>query len=125
MKPFLRPIIMLVALSFSLSSFAVETNPAADNSGKNKRDDSVTEMTADNQSNNPADVELTRKIRAELVGNKDLSTYAKNVKIVVIGNQVILKGPVRSMIEKTKIAKVAHQMAPGHNVQNELEIAKK
>lgn len=125
MKAFLSPAFAIAALTFSLSSFAAETNPAADNSGKNKRDDSVTEMTADNQPNNPADVELTRKIRAELVGNRDLSTYAKNVKIIVMGHQVILKGPVRSMVEKNTIAKVAHHIAPDHKVQNELEIAKK
>lgn len=125
MKLFLCPALALAALTFSLGSFAVEPNLAADNSGKNKRDDSVTEMTADNQPNNPADVELTRRIRAELVGNKDLSTYAKNVKIIVMGHQVILKGPVRSMAEKNTIAKVAHQVAPDHKVQNELEIAKK
>ena len=109
----------------SLSAFSAENEVSADNSGKNKRDDSVTEMTADNQSNNKMDVELARKIRAEIVSKKELSTYAKNIKIIVIGNQIILKGPVRSEREKGSVASVAHSLAPDHKVQNEIEIAKK
>lgn len=106
----------------SVASWAVEHVP--DNSAINVRDDSVTEMTADNQSNNPSDVELTRKIRAELMSKKDLSTYAHNVKIIVMGKQVILKGPVRSKSEKATIGKIAKMMASGHKVQNEIEVTK-
>ncbi len=124
MKLLPHKILTALILSVALASLAADPTPAADNSGKNKRDDSVTEMTADNQSNNKDDVELTRKIRAELMRTKDLSTYGKNVKIITMGTQVILKGPVRSTAEKNKIAKVAHAMAPTYHVQNELEVTK-
>lgn len=126
MKIVVKLMITSLSLLLSLSSFAAETiAPAADNSARNKRDDSVTEMTADNQSNDTRDVELTRKIRTELVSKKDFSTYAKNIKIIVIGNQIILKGPVRLASEKGSIALMAHKMAPNHKVQNELEVVTK
>ena len=53
-------------------------------------------MTADQQKENAADRDLTKKIRQAVVGDKSLSTYAHNVKIVAQNGQVTLKGPVRS-----------------------------
>lgn len=126
MKNFIKTLVVCLSFLTSLTSFAAETKAsAADNSGRNKRDDSVTEMTADDQSNNAQDVDLTRKIRSELVSKKDFSTYAKNIKIIVMGKQIILKGPVRTASEKGSIAKMAHEIAPGHKVQNELEVVTK
>lgn len=125
MKLSVRPLVMLTALSIASSCWAVDAAHEADNSGKNKRDDSVTEMTADNQSNNKDDLEITRKIRAELMSKKDLSTYAHNIKIIVSGQQVVLKGPVRSKAEIKTITKVAHTMAPTLKIKNELEVASK
>lgn len=98
---------------------------APDNSGVNKRDDSVVELTAEDQSNKPEDLEVTRKIRAALNKNKDLSTYAKNIKIITIGKKVLLKGPVRSTEEITVIKKAAMAMAPSHQVQNNLDVVQK
>lgn len=98
---------------------------APDNSGVNKRDDSVVELTAEDQSNKPEDLEVTRKIRAALNKNKDLSTYAKNIKIITVGKKVLLKGPVRSTEEITVIKKAAMAMAPSHQVQNNLDVVQK
>lgn len=116
-----------ITVLFSASVFAVEKSASvnSDNSGINKRDDSVVEMTAENQSNSAEAVEITRKIRAELNKNDDLSTYAKNVKIITTGNNVILKGPVRSTAEVSIIKKAAVAAAPKYIIQNELEVAKK
>lgn len=95
-----------------------------DNTAVNKRDASVVEMTAQDQSNNPADVELLRKIRGDLTRSKDLSTYAKNVKIIVSKDSVVLKGPVRTRDEITRIVKMAAMSAPHHKILNELEVTK-
>ena len=123
MKKIIKSTFLILCLFIPLTGLAAEaTEPAADNSGRNVRDSLVTEMTADDQPNNIQDIELTRKIRAELGSKKDFSTYAKNIKIIVIGKQIILKGPVRTASEKGTIAKVAHKIAPDHKVQNELEV---
>lgn len=101
-----------------------EEGYAPDNTGINKRDKSVVEMTAQDQSNEPNDVALLRQIRQDLTNDKDLSTYAKNVKIIVSKNTVILKGPVKSQAEITKIVKFAATSAPSHKILNELQVTK-
>ena len=118
-------LVLVAAVSVASLTWAAEATQKADNSGKNKRDDSVTELTADNQSNNKNDLEITRKIRAELMSKKDLSTYAHNVKIIVNDKAVVLKGPVRNASEIKTIIKVAHMMAPKLKIKNELEVATK
>src|ERR1041384_5864476 len=54
----------------------------ADNTKVNKRDRNKNEPTAGQQSNAKSDRELTRKIRQALVKDKDLSTYAHNIKVI-------------------------------------------
>lgn len=120
-----KTIIVSTALSIASACWAADTTIESDNTGKNKRDDSVTELTADNQSNNKHDLEITRNIRAELMSKKDLSTYAQNIKIIVSNKQVVLKGPVRSNAEIKIITKIAHTMAPALKIKNELEVANK
>lgn len=93
-------------------------DPAPDNSAKNK--DHGT--TADKQSNSAQDVEIARQIRKAIVSDKSLSTYAKNVKVIVKNGAVTLRGPVRSEEEKGKIAEYASQAATGGNVTNQLTV---
>ena len=77
--------------------------PAADNTKNNKGDQSSGAMTADKQKMNPADRDLTKKIRAALHSDSSLSTYAHNIKIISEDGKVTLKGPVRSEDEKSAI----------------------
>ncbi len=129
----MKIVILCMTALFSMTAFAADDKAATknvpavapDNSGINKRDDSVVEMTAQDQSNSPEAIEITRKIRADLNKNDSLSTYAKNVKIITSGKQVILKGPVRSADEVAVIRKAAVAAAPNYKIQNELEVAKK
>ena len=62
--------------------------PAADNTKTNK---DKTSPTADQQKMNPADRELTKKIRASINSDKTLSTYAHNVKIISQDGKVTLR----------------------------------
>ncbi len=96
--------------------------PEVDNSKVNKRDDSVTNPAADQQSNDKQDVELTRKIRRALTQNNSLSTYAHNIKIITMNGEVILKGPVRSVEEKRIAEAEAIKVAGAAHVKSELEI---
>ena len=77
--------------------------PAADNTKVNERDRSKTAVTADQAKNSANDRDIMQKIRKAVVGDSSLSTYAHNVKIISQNGKVTLKGPVRSMAEKSKI----------------------
>lgn len=96
---------------------------APDNTRANKGDVDKTATTADQQKMNPADRELTRKIRASITADKALSTYAHNIKIIAQNGKVTLKGPVRTEKEKADIEANAAAVAGAGNVTNEIEVA--
>jgi hyperosmotically inducible protein len=100
-----------------------DTSVPADNTKVNKRDRNKGEVTAGQQSNSKADRELTRKIRQALVKDKDLSTYAHNIKVVTNNGAVTLKGPVRSEDEKKAVEAKAAEAAGGASITNQLEVA--
>jgi hyperosmotically inducible periplasmic protein len=96
----------------------------ADNTGRNVRDRDENAKTADQQSNDKGDLEITRQIRRAIVEDKSLSTDAHNVKIVTIDRVVTLRGPVASNEEKATIAAKAKKVAGVSKVENQLEVAK-
>jgi hypothetical protein len=96
--------------------------PAADDTGRNVRDRDNQTLTPMDQSNDPDDVKVTREIRKALVADDALSTTAKNIKIITVHGKVVLRGPVATMQEKTKIAKTAQQFTK-QRVDNQLEVA--
>ncbi len=55
--------------------------------------------------------------------DKNLSTYAHNVKVITQLGQVTLKGPVRSEAEKTTIEAKATEVAGVGKVTNLITIA--
>ncbi len=65
---------------------------------------------------------LTAKIRRAIVSDHSLSTYGHNVKIVVSGGAVTLKGPVHSDAEKQTIAGKAAQIAGQDKVTDQLTV---
>jgi hyperosmotically inducible periplasmic protein len=95
---------------------------APDNTGINKRDRDDTEVTADEQGQSAADIDVTRKIRRAIMDDDSFSTYAKNVKIVTKDGMVTLKGPVRSEQEKTSIEAKAASIAGTGKIRNQLEV---
>jgi len=72
---------------------------------------------------NPADREITQKIRKAIHQDKSLSTYAHNIKIVTQDGKVTLRGPVRSDEEKANLQAKAIAVAGDGNVTNDVEIA--
>jgi len=94
-----------------------------DNTKTNKRDREKTSPTADRQKMNATDRDLAKRIRASIMDDKQLSTYAHNVKIVAQDGKVTLKGPVRSEEEKSAIEAKATDVAGAGNVINQLEVA--
>lgn len=91
---------------------------APDNTGQNK----ASTETADNQTNSKADRQTTAKIRKAIVGDKDLSTYAHNIKVITINGEVTLKGPVQTEDEKQKVASLAASVVPSEKIINDLTV---
>lgn len=96
-----------------------------DNSKVNTRDRQKAAATADKQSNDPADLDLTKRIRQALTADKSLSTYARNVKVITAGGKVTLKGPVRTAEEKKAVETKAAEIAGADHVVSQLSVAAK
>ena len=109
-----------VVLALSLAAQA-QTPP--DNSKVNARDRAKSAPTADQQKENSSDRELTQKIRHALMQDKNLSTYAHNVKVIAQDGHVTLKGPVRSEQEKRTVEATAAGVAGEGHVTNQISIA--
>ena len=96
---------------------------APDNTKSNKLDTSNRSATADRQTNEAADLDLAKRIRQSVMADKELSTYAHNVKIVAVKGTVTLNGVVSNTDERMQISKKAQDIAgPGH-VVDELKVA--
>jgi hyperosmotically inducible protein len=104
------------------SSFGLQQEQP-DNTKMNKGDASKDATTADQQKMDPTDRAISQKIRAEIMKDKSLSTYAHNVKIITQDGKVTLKGPVRSQDEKATIESKATAIAGDGNVTSQIEIA--
>jgi hyperosmotically inducible periplasmic protein len=113
------------AALIALQTAGAQTVPPADNTKSNQTDASNREVTADSQKENETDRGLVSRIRKSLIADKELSTYAHNVKIVAIGGKVTLNGVVRSDEEKKKVASLAEEVAGKQNVVNDLKVAPK
>lgn len=116
---------LLVFLGVTLmSTFAsAATKSTADNSARNKIDQSGTTLTpVDQAKGSEADVETTRRIREALTKDSELSTYAQNIKIITLNGKTVLRGPVTSLSEKAKVESIARTVA-GNALENNLTIS--
>src|ERR1700722_3750386 len=104
-------IVVNAAALLVLESAGAQAPPPADNTRSNQTDPSNREVTADSQKDNDMDRGLVQRIRKSLIAEKDLSTYAHNVKVVSVNGQVTLNGVVRSDDEKSKVVGLAQQIA--------------
>lgn len=91
---------------------------APDNTAQNKGQI----QTADSQSNAKSDRETTAKIRKAIVGDKNLSTSAHNVKVITVSGQVTLKGPVQTEDEKQRVATIAANVVSADKIINDLTV---
>ena len=91
---------------------------AVDNSSQNKGQLN----TADKQSNAASDRRTAAQVRKALIADKDLSTYAHNVKVLVADGTVTLKGPVKSDDEKQKVATDAASVVAADKISNQLTV---
>src|SRR5256714_9679289 len=119
-----RTLLALGCLSaISLAACAADNEKAKpDNTAKNERDRSSETKTSRDQSNSSADLKITQAIRRALMKDRQLSTTAKNIKVVTANGQVTLRGPVKSAQEKAKIGQLAKSAAGGAQIDDQLEV---
>ena len=95
---------------------------AADNTGKNERDEAPGALMPTDQGESDSDLEITHNIRKAVMDDESLSFTAKTVKIITQDGKVTLRGPVKSAQERTAIGAAAKKFAAGR-VDNQLEVA--
>ena len=119
-----RTLVALTCLSaFSLAALAADNKKAEpDNTAINERDRSGETKTSGDQSNSSADLKITQDIRQALMKDSELSTTAKNIKIITDNGQVTLRGPVKNAQEKAKIDQLARSAAGGAKIDDQLDV---
>ena len=122
--PMKRTLLALTCLSaFSLAALAADNKKAEpDNTATNERDRSGETKTSGDQSNSSADLKITQDIRRALMKDSELSTTAKNIKIITDNGQVTLRGPVKNAQEKAKIDQLARSAAGGAKIDDQLDV---
>lgn len=113
---------IIVLLSALILNSQISAQTDSDNTEVNERDRSSSELTADQQSGTAKDMNITQRIRQDLMDEEDFSTYAQNVKIITMNGKVTLKGPVRSVQEQRKIIEHARKVAGSSNVKDEMSV---
>ncbi|HEY1170353.1 MAG TPA: PRC-barrel domain-containing protein [Verrucomicrobiae bacterium] len=94
----------------------------ADNTARNERDRDGRTLTPIEQGTSKADIDTTARIRKELVGNKNISLSAQNVKVISNNGKVTLRGPVETDAEKRIVGDIANRVARAENVDNQIEV---
>src|SRR4051795_455322 len=108
----------------SLTAVAADEQTDADNTAVNQRDRSGETNTSGDQSNSSADLKTTQAVRQALMKDGELSTTAKNIKVITANGQVTLRGPVNNAQEKAKIDQIARSAASGAQIIDQLDVIK-
>jgi len=112
----------VIVLTWSLAGIPAHSQ-AADNSRQNKdQASSGDKNSADNQPNAQPDRQLTADVRKAIVGDKDLSTYGHNVKIITRSGHVTLRGPVKSEQEKKQVLSDVATVVSPENITDKLTV---
>jgi hyperosmotically inducible periplasmic protein len=118
-----RTLLVLACLStVSVAAMAADDKTKPDNTAINERDRSRETQTSGDQSNSSADLKTTQAIRQALMKDSELSTTAKNIKIITNNAQVTLRGPVKNAQEKAKIDQLAKSAAGGAKIDDQLDV---
>lgn len=99
-----------------------QSSPRVDNTSINERDKGTATKTPQDQTNRAQDRERLAAVRRVIVGDKSLSTQAKNVKVLVEGGVVTLRGPVKSADEKAKVESLAKNVKGITSTVNQLDV---
>ena len=116
---------LLILVNIGSAALA-EHAPKADNTAQNSGALQTDAVTAEKQGNSKDEGTVLAAIRKSIMAEKGLSMDAQNVKVVYSKKGlVILRGPVDSPEEKSKIAELAKGCAGVTSVKNQLTVAVK
>jgi len=107
-----------------LAACSRDETRAADNTGRNVRDQSGETLTPTDQSGAPGDVAVTQDVRKALVDDSNLSVDAKNVKVITQDGKVTLRGVVASAAERDRIVAKVEALPGVTSVDDQLEVKK-
>ena len=127
-----KPLLVAMSLMLTTMTAYAADESAADrassveyakpnNTEVNKRDRDERTLTPMDQSNSKADINLTQAIRKAIM-KQELSTNAKNIKVITQSGEVTLRGPVNSKAEVQKIVKLARAVPGIKTLNNQLEV---
>ena len=117
-------VVVVTAAAVSMAALAADEKTNSDNTVTNKRDRSGETNTSGDQSNSSADLKITQAVRRALMKDGELSTTAKNIKVITANGQVTLRGPVNNAQEKAKIDQIARSAASGAQIVDQLDVIK-
>jgi len=118
-----QTLLILACLStVSLAAMAADDETKPDNTAINERDRSNETQTSGDQSNSSADLKITQAIRQALMKDGELSTSAKNIKVITENGKVTLRGPVKTVQEKAKVDQLAKSAAGGAPIVDQLDV---
>ena len=117
-------VVVVTAAAVSMAALAADEKTNSDNTATNKRDRSGETNTSGDQSNSSADLKITQAVRRALMKDGELSTTAKNIKVITANGQVTLCGPVNNAQEKAKIDQIARSAASGAQIVDQLDVIK-
>jgi osmotically-inducible protein OsmY len=90
---------------------------------RSMEDQRSTSQTAQGQSSRPESLRITQQIRKQIMEQWDLSTAARNVKVITDDNgAVTLRGSVRNATERDQLEQIARNNAQGGQVDNQLVV---
>lgn len=114
--------LFVVAAALGACERGSAPTPPADNTATNVRDrDGATVLPSD-QGESEADRQVTAEARQAVVAS-NLSTNAKNCKIITRSGVVTLRGPVDSTTERSEIEAIVRRVPGVQSVVNELDVA--
>jgi sporulation protein YlmC with PRC-barrel domain len=93
-----------------------------DNTKQNVRERHDASVTPLDQGSSERDLDITRRIRKEILDQEDISVNARNIKVITANGRVTLRGPVNSSDEKRLLGEIAGRIAQADNVDNQLEV---
>lgn len=94
----------------------------ADNTARNQRDSSATALTPGDQGESASDIDLVARVRRTVTQNDQLSTTAKNIKIIANNGKITVRGPVNSDAEKQQIEEAIKNIQGVAEVDSQLEV---
>ena len=114
------PALLLFALAAATPAFAQDASKV-DNSAINQRDRHAESTTPLDQPNDDENIRVAAAVRKAIVSDSSLSTMAQNVKLVANNGVVVLRGPVKNDVEKSRVEALAQGVTGVTKVENQLD----